>query len=61
MDLKNFRREHGLTQQQMAEACEVSLSTYRLWEYGVPPSYENRKKLEEVLKNAENHHIGRAQ
>jgi len=52
VDLKRFRKEHGLTQQEMAKACNVSLSTYRMWEYGMPQNYENRKKLEEVLKNA---------
>jgi transcriptional regulator with XRE-family HTH domain len=52
MTLKEQRESIGKTQIDMAMLCGVSLSTYRLWEYGLPPSDENRKKLEEVLKNA---------
>jgi transcriptional regulator with XRE-family HTH domain len=52
MDLKEQRIKLGLTQMEMATACGVAMSTYRMWEYGMPPTEENRKKLEEVLKHA---------
>jgi transcriptional regulator with XRE-family HTH domain len=61
MNLKALRIAKGLTQVQVAAAVGVSLTTYRMWEYGMPPTEENRKKLEEVLKNAEDHHLRRAQ
>jgi len=51
-DLKEKRIAAGLTQLQLAQACGVSLTTVRMWEYGMPPSPENLKKLEEVLRNA---------
>lgn len=51
--LKERREELGLSQVAMAVRCGVSLTSYRLWEYGVSPSDENRKKLEEVLHEAE--------
>ena len=50
--LKEERLDRGLTQEQMAALCGVSLSAYRLWEYGVPPAEDNKKKLEEVLRHA---------
>lgn len=51
-NLKEIRLELGYTQEEMAKACGVATSTYRLWEYGVPPSYKNLKKLKGVLANA---------
>lgn len=49
MKIRERREALGRTQQKMAELVGVSLSAYRLWEYGVPPNEENKKKLEEVL------------
>ena len=60
-DLKEKRLKAGYTQQKMAELCGVSLAAYRMWEYGMPPTEQNRKKLEEVLKDAEDHNLRRAQ
>ena len=51
MDWKQRRKELGLTQLEVAKACDVSLMTYRLWERGaMNPNEENFKKLMEVLK-----------
>jgi transcriptional regulator with XRE-family HTH domain len=52
MNLKEQRKLLGFTQQSLATACGVSMATVRMWEYGMPPTEENRKKLEEVLANA---------
>lgn len=44
------RKLKGKTQIDVAIACAVSLTTYRMWEYGVAkPSEENMKKLNDVL------------
>ena len=50
MDWKQRRKELGLTQIEVAKACNVSLMTYQLWERGaMNPNEENFKKLIEVL------------
>ena len=50
MDLKELRTQQGLTQVEVAIKCQVSLSSYRLWESGVTkPTPENYAKLKEVL------------
>jgi len=50
MDWKQRRKELGLTQLEVAKACNVSLMTYQLWERGaMNPNEENFKKLIEVL------------
>lgn len=51
--IKERRKALRLTQIDMAKACGVSLSAYRMWEYGMPPTEENRRILEGVLRNAE--------
>ena len=51
MTLKERRLARGLTQVQAAILCGVAASTYRLWEYGVPPNEENKQKLEEALSD----------
>jgi transcriptional regulator with XRE-family HTH domain len=32
--LRKFRKQSGLTTQEVAELCQVADSTYREWEYG---------------------------
>ena len=50
MDLKAIREKLNMTQVDVAKKCEVSISSYRLWEAGVTtPNEENMKKLKEVL------------
>jgi len=34
--LKGFRQEYGLTQQQLADALEISRNTVKAWERGDP-------------------------
>ena len=34
--LKGFRRDYGLTQQQLADALEISRNTVKAWERGDP-------------------------
>jgi len=55
-DYKTRRQALGITQQDMANRCGVSISTYRFWEYGMPPNEENEKKLEEVLSGGTTEH-----
>ena len=51
MNIKKLRTELGYTQITLAVACEVSLSSVRMWEAGVTkPTKENMIKLKEVLK-----------
>lgn len=54
LDLKKHRQKLGISQQKMSNLVGVSICSYRNWEYGAPPTPENKKKLEEVLKNADN-------
>ena len=50
MELKKLRKEKGFTQGDMAIKCEVSLTSYQLWERGVTkPNEENMVKLKKVL------------
>jgi transcriptional regulator with XRE-family HTH domain len=49
MDLKERRIKAGMTQIEVAIAVGVSLTAYRLWEYGLTPNDENKRKLDEVL------------
>jgi transcriptional regulator with XRE-family HTH domain len=50
MDLKKLREQQGLRQSDVAIACNVSLTTYRMWELGVAkPKTENLEKLKKVL------------
>ncbi len=49
-EIKKKRLEKGMTQIEVAIACKVSLSTYRLWESGVmQPKGENQARLNTVL------------
>jgi transcriptional regulator with XRE-family HTH domain len=51
MNIKELRKELGLTQTELAIKCEVSLTTIQLWERGVTkPSVENELKLKQALK-----------
>ena len=50
MDLKKLRKDKGLTQADVAIKCQVSLTTYRMWEIGVAkPKDENLEKLKKAL------------
>lgn len=49
-NLKELRKEKGLTQAEMAKLIGVSLAGYLLWERGVgEPNRKNYEKLREVL------------
>jgi DNA-binding transcriptional regulator YiaG len=51
VELKKIREKLGLPQHKMAKMFGVTLGGYRLWEMGVgKPSYDNRLKIKEVLK-----------
>lgn len=54
-NLKEIRKEKGLTQIDVAKAVGISLTTYQLWERGVShPREENERKLREVLEIQDN-------
>ena len=54
INLKEFRKQHNLTQADMAREVGVSLETYRRWEMEVVnPNEENKKSLEKVIKKYE--------
>jgi predicted transcriptional regulator len=49
--IKQKRLDRGFTQLSAANACGVSINTYRFWERsGTTPNKENMMKLREVLK-----------
>jgi len=49
--LKKLRKEKDLTQEQLAEASEISVDFLSLVERGVnSPSFENLEKLAKALK-----------
>lgn len=51
INLKEFRKENGLTQADMARKLDISIGTYRNWEMEVVnPNEENKKKLEELIE-----------
>jgi transcriptional regulator with XRE-family HTH domain len=53
-DLKEIRKNLGVTQMGLAKKVGVSLLTIQLWERGISlPSPQNQEKLEEVLKELE--------
>jgi len=50
IDIKSFRKEHDLTQFDIALMVGVSSETVRRWEAGVvTPNEENMEKLKEVM------------
>lgn len=52
--LTAFRKLRGLTQENLAEMCGVSLATISRWETGsLQPKPRNLKKLAEVLETDE--------
>lgn len=49
-NIKEKRLKKELTQIEVAKHCNVSLTSYRLWESGVQrPTPENMKKLKNIL------------
>lgn len=49
-EIKKAREEKGLTQVDVAIACDVSLAGYRLWETGAGrPTEKNLEKLKKAL------------
>ena len=51
MNLKEIRKENGLTQIDMAKKLKVSLNTYILWERGANnPNEENQQKIDQLIK-----------
>jgi len=50
-NLKESRKNKGMTQSEVAVAVGVSLTSYQLWERGVSkPNPENEVKLKTVLE-----------
>lgn len=53
-NLKEIRKNLGVTQMGLAKKVGVSLLTIQLWERGITlPNPQNQEKLEEVLKELE--------
>ena len=51
LDLKEFRKQYGISQIALARMTGVSLNAYLRWEYGVSsPNEENRERLEAAIK-----------
>jgi transcriptional regulator with XRE-family HTH domain len=51
MNIKELRKNKGLTQIEVAKNVGVSLVSYQLWERGVSkPKPENLEKLKNILK-----------
>ena len=48
-NLKRLRKEHGLTQQQIADILKIKRSTYAYYEHGVNPGNENIQKLAKIF------------
>jgi transcriptional regulator with XRE-family HTH domain len=50
-NLKQLRLNKKLTQTDVAIMCEVSLTSYRLWEIGVQkPTSQNLEKLKKIFE-----------
>jgi len=49
MNLKELRASLGWSQEKMARELDVSLGTWRNWEYGVTPSRMARRILDKFL------------
>jgi len=50
MDTRDLRKHLGLTQEQMARACNVSVSTIRAWDQGLRKPTGSALRLLEVLE-----------
>lgn len=51
MNLKEIRKENGLTQIDMAKRLKVSLNAYILWERGGNnPNEDNQHKIDQLIK-----------
>jgi len=51
MNILELRKKLGYSQNELANMCEVSINTFRNWEYGVTkPNEENMVKLKKALK-----------
>jgi transcriptional regulator with XRE-family HTH domain len=51
MNLRELRKELGLTQTECAIKCEVSLMTWQNWERGVTtPSPDNMVKIKKFIQ-----------
>ena len=48
-NLKRLRKEHGLTQQQIADILKIKRSTYAYYEHGVNPGNENIQNLAKIF------------
>jgi transcriptional regulator with XRE-family HTH domain len=48
MDVKNFRENHNITQQQLADLCGVTLRTVQNWEKGKPIPVSMQKLLNAI-------------
>ena len=49
MNLKELRQSLGWSQEKMARELDISLGTWRNWEYGVKPSPMAQRILDKFL------------
>lgn len=55
MNIKDYRKQAGLTQQEMSEKLEIPKRTIESWETGKrnPPKYVENLVIEKLIKIAE--------
>lgn len=51
MDVKKLREEMGVTQQELAQMCGVSIRSVQNWEIGKPVPQQTQKLLEVLRQN----------
>ena len=60
--LKELRKKHGLTQQQVADELSINRVTYTNWEKGNrEPNFENLIKLVAILGTTFDYLFGRSE
>ena len=58
--LREMRMKRGLTQQYIAELCNIALRTYQCYEQGTrTPSYELLTKLADIMDISTDYLLGR--
>lgn len=60
--LRDYRRDSGKTQVEMARECGVALMTYQLWERGgMRPSEKNMKKVMRIIGGSRDDRLDQGQ
>ena len=57
--LKRFRKDYGLTQQQVADALGIKPQSYRVYEVNVKPSAEIIKRIADAFDVSTDYLLGR--